>query len=230
MCIRDRPILSIDRRVSALRNPFLRLKPRLGLNLKIMSLGPRRCSTTVAVTAAGFTSSNCAPSSPEIRTASSSTVAPSSAVMRSTTSSRPTSARYCFPPISTMANIRSPKTRSIHLHRQPRPPGGRKRSSIPRPPPSDHYDGTAALPFRGRPPTRVQLRVRQSSVGAIPRGLFDHDLGPPTHDAGPSEHTHRIAVHPRDAVTTVVYVLFFHSHLQDLSGDHRKRRPHDDLA
>src|SRR5660397_223704 len=88
----------------------LPLYPRLGLNLNTSILGPRKCSTTCASTLVASCPSplNWTPFEPETIIGSNSTDSPSSASSLSTTIPTPSSARNCFPPTLTMANIGNP--------------------------------------------------------------------------------------------------------------------------
>ena len=94
------------RRVSSWRWPFLTRLRALGRYLKEMSLGPRVWLTTSALTDASATSGRpIVESSPSAtrRTRSMVIVLPGSTSRSSTSSSVPTSTRYCFPPVSMTA-------------------------------------------------------------------------------------------------------------------------------
>src|SRR5690606_19081849 len=90
--------------VSSERCPRRRRYPFFGRYLKTRSFSPRRCSVTFAST---FTFSRSDPvttaSSPRNITARRLTLSPSPTGRRSTTSTVPFSARYCLPPVSTIA-------------------------------------------------------------------------------------------------------------------------------
>src|SRR3954452_18429882 len=96
------PIEVIRMRVSSWRWPVRRLYPRLGLNLKTRSFGPRSCATISACTEADASpspSKSGASPSPASRSGCSSTVAPTSSGRRSMRSVWPSMTRYCLPPV-----------------------------------------------------------------------------------------------------------------------------------
>src|SRR3990170_6751150 len=96
----------IRRTVSSCRWPFLTRRRALGRDLKLMSFSPRVCRTTSAATEAFSTSGRpiSAVSPSATRSTRSSVMASPGATSRgSTSSSVPTSTRYCFPPVSMTA-------------------------------------------------------------------------------------------------------------------------------
>ena len=100
-------VMSLMRRiVSSWRWPFLTRVRALGRYLNEMSLGPRSRRTISALTAAPSTTGwpiEASSPSATSSTRSSVTVLPGSASSSSTSSSVPTSTRYCFPPVSMTA-------------------------------------------------------------------------------------------------------------------------------
>ena len=97
---------AMRRTVSSWRWPFLTRLRALGRYLNEMSFGPRVWSRTSALTAASATSGrpidDSSPSATS-RTRSMVIVLPGSTSSSSTSSSVPTSTRYCFPPVSMTA-------------------------------------------------------------------------------------------------------------------------------
>src|SRR6185369_10066671 len=99
-------ISAMRRTVSSWRWPFLTRLRALGRYLNEISLGPRVWVTTSALTEASVTSGRpIVDSSPSAtnRTRSMVTVLPGSTSRSSTSSSVPTSTRYCLPPVSMTA-------------------------------------------------------------------------------------------------------------------------------